>query len=151
MSSGSSTRTPTLVVGIDGSDRSAEALEWASDYARTIGAMVRVVTAWHFPPVLDHRPARAESDLSAALEQRVHELVEKTCTGIAHQTVVQEDGAADLLVREAKDADLVVLAAPAPGTQHQPGPVTLAVLRQARCPVVVVPAVGLASEESRLS
>lgn len=146
----SGTRTPTLVVGIDGSDRSTEALDWASDYARSIGAMVKVVTAWRFPEVLGHRPARAESDLSAAMEERVRELVEESCSGVPHQTVIQEDAAADLLVREAKDADLLVLGGPAPGTQDHPGPVTIAVLKQSRCPVVVVPAAGPPSEDFRL-
>ena len=133
-------RAHTIVVGIDGSARSADALEWASTEARAVGATVKVVTAWHFPAVLDHRPARAEFELSAALEHRVDRLVDEVCSGVPHQTVVQEHTPAELLVREAKDADVLVLAGPEPGHQDRPGPVTLAVLQQARCPVVIVPA-----------
>src|SRR6266540_801982 len=38
-----------VVVGVDGSEPSRDALRWAVHYARTTGAIVRAVTVWHFP------------------------------------------------------------------------------------------------------
>ena len=40
---------PRIVVGIDGSDCSAEALQWALRMAQTTGATVDAVVAWHLP------------------------------------------------------------------------------------------------------
>lgn len=42
----------TIVVGIDGSDESKAALQFAVEEARTQGAKVRAVAAWHVPPVV---------------------------------------------------------------------------------------------------
>jgi nucleotide-binding universal stress UspA family protein len=38
-----------IVVGVDGSPPSIEALQWALRQAALTGAVVEVVTAWHFP------------------------------------------------------------------------------------------------------
>ena len=38
-----------IVVGVDGSDASAAALEWAADLASRIGASVEAVTTWQWP------------------------------------------------------------------------------------------------------
>ena len=75
--------------------------------------------------------------------------MEKACSRVPHQTVIQEHSPAELLIREAKDADMLVLTGPEPGHQDLPGPVTLAVLQQARCPIVVVPAGYAAGRASR--
>jgi nucleotide-binding universal stress UspA family protein len=130
----------TVVVGIDGSERSVPLLEWAAAYAASTGAEVKTVTAWHVPEVLGHRPARAESDLSATLEDNVERLVSRTCRGVPHETVIQEDNAARLLLREAKDAELVVVGTHGHDDTPRLGSTTGALLLQARCPVVVVPA-----------
>jgi nucleotide-binding universal stress UspA family protein len=129
----------TIVVGVDGSDRSVDALTWAAAQARAVGATLKVVTAWHFPEVLDHRPARAESELSAAVEDHIGRLVSESCENVGYRTVIQEDDPSELLLREAKGADLVVLAGHGDGSVHDVGSVTLAVLQRAGCPVVVVP------------
>ena len=39
----------TIVVGVDGSENSAEALRFAIGEARTRGSEVRAVSAWHVP------------------------------------------------------------------------------------------------------
>lgn len=129
----------TVVVGIDGSPRSLPVLEWAAAYAASTEAEVKVVAAWHVPEVLGHYPARAELDISTTLEGIVNELVARTCGTVTHHTVVQEEGAAQLLLREAKDADLVVVGTHGHDDTPRVGSVTGAVLLQAQCPVVVVP------------
>jgi nucleotide-binding universal stress UspA family protein len=142
----SQARTHTIVVGVDGSDRSVDALVWAATHARASGSTVRIVTAWHFPEVLDHRPARAESDLSADLEELLDGLVDQTCWDVRHEVVIQEDDPADLVLREGKEADLIVLGGPVPARRTHHPTVTGSVLEHAICPVVVVPA-GFASDQ----
>jgi nucleotide-binding universal stress UspA family protein len=129
----------TVVVGVDGSPRSLPVLEWAAAYAASIGAEVKVVTAWHFPEVPGHRPPRVEADLSATLERIIEGLVTRTCRAVPHHMVIQQDGAAHLLLREAKDADLLVMGTRGHDDTARLGKVTGAVLLQAPCPVVVVP------------
>ena len=41
----------TIVVGVDGSDGSLEALGFAIEEARLRNAQLRVVTAWSVPPL----------------------------------------------------------------------------------------------------
>ena len=41
-------RQPVIVVGVDGSEDSKEALRWAAHQATLMHARLRVVTAWFF-------------------------------------------------------------------------------------------------------
>ena len=41
--------TASIVVGVDGSEASLDALRWALTHAASTGATVRAVTAWAFP------------------------------------------------------------------------------------------------------
>lgn len=50
-----------IVVGVDGSDSSFEALRWAARLGVATGATIEAVTAWHYPNYVmdglgDHRP-----------------------------------------------------------------------------------------------
>lgn len=42
-----------IVVGVDGSDSSLEALDWALEEARLRSGQVHVVTTWHYPVIGD--------------------------------------------------------------------------------------------------
>jgi len=132
-------REKHIVVAVDGSDRSIALLDWAARYAATVGADLKVVTAWHLPDILGHRPARAEYDVSTTLERRLQHLVRQTCTGVPHQVVLEESDPAFLVLRESKDADLIVMGSEPGGHDERLSPVTQTVLLQATCPVVVVP------------
>jgi nucleotide-binding universal stress UspA family protein len=127
----------TIVVGVDGSDRSVAVLQWAAAQAEVMGAAIKAVNAWHFPEVLGHHPARMETYLSTTRERIIDALVEATCDQVPHRTVVQEDEPAHLLLREAKDAELVVLGSQR--GQEGLGRIATAVLHEAACPVVFVP------------
>jgi len=135
----------SVVVGVDGSQRSIPVLEWAAQHARRTGAEVRVVTAWQFPEVVGYHPPRLEADLSAVVEKIVGELVDMTLRDVPHEVVIQEGGAARLLLHEAGNSDLLVVGIR--GRQHDRdhdevrrlGSVTHSVLVAAPCPVVVVP------------
>jgi len=134
-----------VVVGVDGSERSIPVLQWAAQQARATGAQVRVVTAWRFPEVPGYRAQRVEADLSAVLEHIVAEMVDKTLSDVPHQVVIDEGGAVRLLLREARQADLMVLGLRGHDHDHDRasvprlGSVTQAVLVESPCPVVVVP------------
>ncbi|HEY8652167.1 MAG TPA: universal stress protein [Dermatophilaceae bacterium] len=65
--------TPLIVVGMDGSAGSREALQWAVAQAELSGAAVQAVMAWHLPEVYavvsrDYE-ADARLELQAAIEE----------------------------------------------------------------------------------
>ncbi len=130
-------RRRTIVVGVDGSTGSTAVLAWAAAQAAATGAEVKAVNAWHFPEVPGHRPARMETYLSETRQRIIDGLVDEACADLPHRTVVQEDDPAHLLLREAKEAELVVLGLHAHA--EGPGQVASAVLREVACPVVLVP------------
>ena len=119
-----SRRHKHVVVAVDGSDRSIALLEWAAAYAATVGADLKVVTTWHLPDLPGHRPARAEYDVSTTLERQLEALVRQTCTGVPHQVVLEEADPASLVLRESKDADLIVMGSQRNGHDNRLGPVT---------------------------
>ncbi len=45
-------RMQEIVLGLDGSECAARALEWAIDEAKLRGARLRVVTTWHVPALI---------------------------------------------------------------------------------------------------
>ncbi|MBF4767204.1 universal stress protein [Nocardioides agariphilus] len=134
-----SQRDTHVVVAVDGSDRSIALLDWAATYAATVGADLKVVTTWQLPDLPGHRPARAEYDVSTTLERRLADLVGQTCTGVPHEVVLEESDTVSLLLREAEDADLIVMGSVPDSHDKQLSRVTQKVLLQAPCPVVVVP------------
>ena len=77
-----------IVVGVDGSDSSRAALQWAYDEAAHHGAVLTVVNAWHPPslpmsPPYGHLPpdeyeSQPRNEALALLEQFTSELVPKT-------------------------------------------------------------------------
>ena len=77
-----------IVVGVDGSDSSRAALQWAYDEAAHHGAVLTVVNAWHPPslpmsPPYGHVPpdeyeSQPRNEALALLEQFTSELVPKT-------------------------------------------------------------------------
>jgi nucleotide-binding universal stress UspA family protein len=132
---------PRIVVGIDGSDASETVLRWARKQAKSTGGTVRVVFGWHVDDLVRDVPMRVEADLDRAADSRVAELVAAAAPDVPTEQVVQEGAPVELLLREAKGADLLVLGSIGHrGTGAQPeGTVLSACLHRASCPVVVVP------------
>lgn len=138
--------TTRIVVGIDGSDSSRAALDWAHDEAARWNAALDVVHAWSYPyaygvdgaiavppQALADEATRLANDEVAALRTRKGAAVPVTI-------VVEEGGAAHCLIDRAKDADMVVV-----GSRGHGGFVSLLVgstadqvVHHAPCPVVVV-------------
>ena len=105
-----------IVVGIDGSQCSREALRFAADEATLRGAQLRVVCAWQVPTML--YPA---AGFTAALDPAAFEgyardsagevvgAVLGAGSGIEHELVVRQGNPAHVLLEESAEAAMLVL------------------------------------------
>jgi nucleotide-binding universal stress UspA family protein len=133
-----------VVVGVDGSEPSEDALRWAIRYARMTGATVRAVTVWHLPASFGWGPAvmpemDLEADAGAALKATVEAVTDPT-EPVKIQTEVLEGPPALTLLQAADDADLLVVGSRGHGafTGMLIGSVSEHCTHHASCPVVVV-------------
>jgi nucleotide-binding universal stress UspA family protein len=139
--------TGRIVVGIDGSPQSANALEWAITRARLGGQQLDLVSAYSLTPALDFygytlgaQPidwyAEHAEQLLAAAESRVQEAAaELTCTRTS-----ESGDPALTLARAAEGADAVVVGRRGLGVAAGAlvGSVSNRLTVHATCPVVVV-------------
>jgi nucleotide-binding universal stress UspA family protein len=140
--------TQRIVVGIDGSEGSLEALRMAAVEARVRSAVLEVVCAWH-PSTMGSIPAfgvgmpAAESldELDAALHQTLTDEGLGSDGDVTVDARVVTGHAAEALLDAAERATLVVV-----GTRGRGGfaglvlgSVSHQVVTHARCPVMVVP------------
>jgi nucleotide-binding universal stress UspA family protein len=104
----------TIVVGVDGSDASVNALRWALREARLRTAGVRVVLAWSYPQVSTYHEAKHvldvpfAEDAAAFLDQVVAE-TGAAAEGLEIEKKVVEGQAAPALVEAARDASILVV------------------------------------------
>jgi nucleotide-binding universal stress UspA family protein len=148
-----------IVVGVDGSQESKNALRWAVAEAGLRGAELRVIHAYDFQPTWRHFPYGEamtreqvalvqESIQREAAEARQHaegllaSAVDEVSDGsVKVQTVVLQDHhPAEALVNQSKDADMLVVGSRGRGgfTGLVLGSVSQQCLHHASCPVVVV-------------
>ena len=132
-----------IVVGVDGSETSQRALDWALEEARVREACVDVVHAYNLPahavPSLADAYAPFDEDARRVVDQA---LAQADTTGITTvRPVVRQDSASELLVRLAEGADLVVVGSRGLGGFKGLllGSVGHHVTHRAPCPVVVIP------------
>ena len=143
----------TIVVGVDGSDDADRALRFAVDEARLRAVPLRVISAWELPVNLGELPPpdgsldrprqRAEEIVAEAAET-----VERLAPSVQCKCLALEGELGDVLLKHSSDASLVVVARHGHGLGDRLlgsvadavlGSVSLHVVRDARCPVVVVP------------
>lgn len=134
-----------VVVGVDGSEASKDALRWAIRYARMAGATVQAVTAWHYPASFGWAPSPAipQMDLEGEARQALKETVEQVLGAtepVTIQTQVVEGPPALMLLKAAEDADLLVVGSRGHGAFAGMllGSVSGHCVHHAACPVVVV-------------
>jgi nucleotide-binding universal stress UspA family protein len=139
----------TIVVGIDGSDASKQALRWAIEEARVHGARVIALHAWEPPaPVPEVAPMPAidlvdfVGEVRGAAEKRVADMVEEVVggdTSVTVEPVAVEGSPAEALIGAARNADLVVVGSRGHGgfTSLLLGSVSHQVAQHAACPVVI--------------
>jgi nucleotide-binding universal stress UspA family protein len=137
----------TIVVGIDGSPPSRTALTWAATEAADHGADLVVLTVWErtlLPPMgsggvprspLPDPSQRATEDLLTVIKAELGE-----DPPVPVQPLVKQGNAAQVLIKQSADADLLVV-----GTRGRGGfrglvlgSVSQHVAAYAKCPVAVV-------------
>jgi nucleotide-binding universal stress UspA family protein len=139
-----------IVVGVDGSTASRRALAWAIDHSRTCRATVEVIHAWTVPDMGADPLTRALADpdeLEALARRELHLVVdgadERGLVAPIERRLVCDDPASALL-EAAKGADLLVVGSRGLGAGGAAplGSVSHGVIRDAPCPVVVIPPEG---------
>jgi nucleotide-binding universal stress UspA family protein len=130
-----------IVVGVDGSEGSQDALRWALGQAQLSGAAVRVVATWRWPNYVTRLPPGA--DMQGETTRLLHEMVEPAQAEFPDvditEHVVQGPAGPSLLTQSAGASLLVVGArgrAAFPGMLL--GSVAEYCVRNGPCPVVVV-------------
>ena len=130
-----------VVVGIDGSDCSREALAWAEKYAAATGAELTLVTAWHWP--MSYGVPLAYDGFDPAEDAR--KLVEAAAADLTLpselvHTVVEQGPAGNILLDASKGAALLVVGTRGHGTLAGAllGSTSSFCMHHAGCPVVVV-------------
>ena len=144
---------PGIIVGVDGSEHSLSALDWALDEADLRQAPLTVITV---SPIVsgiygpgyapaDYYPVEEESRAQAgkATQDLVNQAVERRGAAPAVPVTVRALSglAADELINASEGADLLVVGARGAGgfARLVMGSVSTQVTHHARCPVVVVP------------
>jgi len=136
-----------IVVGVDHSAVSVAALRWAVSEAAVSGRQVVALRAWAFEPVSDLGAAVAGSPETVVdrerrqLEEVVGE-VRAEHPGVAVRTELVEHSATVALEEASKTAAMLVLGSHGRGRLLKllVGSVAEHCLREANCPVVVIPA-----------
>lgn len=137
-----------IVVGIDGSDASKEALRLALYEATLRGTRVRAVHAWSsLLPIAMASPAYVASIDPEPLRQAAEETLQKVVDAVAGERAENVEralveGPADRAILDnAHDAEMIVLGQRGLGTVGAVvlGSVSHHVLHHARCPVLIVP------------
>jgi nucleotide-binding universal stress UspA family protein len=140
---------PRIVVGVDGSASSEQALRWALRQAKLTGAAVEAVIAWHFPFIsggYTWPPAGVNvsiTDFSKLAERVLADTVSRVTSGDAPALVTQEvleGDAAAVLISASAGADLLVLGNRGHGglAEAMLGSVGQHCVHHATCPVVIV-------------
>ena len=146
--------TGRIVVGVDGAPRAIAALRWAATEALRRDAEIVAVHAWgsilrpaSYAPVAEStdpdESARHAADLLSAAVRRAFAAVPP----VPVRELVDDRAVVPALLSQARWAELLVVATRAPDLpggrfDSGPGATTLSCLRQAPCPVVVLPTVG---------
>jgi nucleotide-binding universal stress UspA family protein len=143
--SGEGEGVPRILVGIDGSEASLQALQWAVQEARVWGGALEVLHAWQ-PPAFGHLGTGLSFD-PRLFEESARAILVEAVDGIDTRGLVRPverllwtGGAAWTILEAAKGADLIVVGAS--GRRGLGGIVLGSVSDQvahhASCPVVVV-------------
>lgn len=139
---------PFIVVGVDGSDKSIKALEWAVRHASLLGADVRAIGAWEVPNTIWITPTHVESDYYRDALEAFEGAVEKTLrrlgsegAGVTIEAMLVEERASKALHDAAQGAISLVIGSHGLGSRFPGmhlGSTASYCVHHAPCPVVVV-------------
>ena len=133
----------TIVVGVDGSEASKDALRWATGQADLTGASLVAVIAWEFPAAWGGVPVPASYDPEQSAREAAEEVVKDVLgpDGLARVDLrVVESRPAPALIEAAAGADLLVVGSRGHGAFSGMllGSVSQHCVAHSPCPVVVV-------------
>ena len=138
---------PAIVVGVDGSEASMEALRFALEEGRRRGAEVKVVKAWEVPPLAYGAgwsvPAPVD-DYEKVADTKLQKIIDDAAdlsAGVKVTPVLCEGQAASVLCAQAAGADLLVVGSRGLGGFRGLllGSVGQECAHHATCPVVIIP------------
>jgi len=143
--------TKVIVVGVDTTETSSDAIRWAADEARLRGATLRAVHAWVYVPPQSPADAAFSGafpedpvDLMRLEREAAEGALTAAVATIAGDVPVEpllvEDSARNALVDASENADLVVVGSHGRGgiAAAVLGSVSRHVAQHAHCPVVIV-------------
>jgi nucleotide-binding universal stress UspA family protein len=141
----SASRSMRIVVGVDGSPSSIQALKWALGQAILTGGTIDAVCAWHYPgsygfTVPDNADYRAlaEETVSKAITEARN--ADQAYDAVPVRPVVVKARPARALLEQARGAPLLVVGFRGHGgfSEALLGSVSQHVVHHAPCPVVIV-------------
>ncbi len=132
-----------IVVGVDGSEPSKDALRWAARQAEVTGASLRVVMSWEIPSMAYWAPLPENLDFEKQTSEALHQTIVEVLgeePAVPIEEVVVEGHPAPVLLDRSHEADLLVVGSRGHGafTGMLLGSVSEHVVSHAACPVVVV-------------
>ncbi len=151
--SGTDERSTRIVVGVNGSAQSIEALRYGLRIANALHTRLDAVIAWQFPVTFG-----INVDLGYSPEETARRAVDRMVSSVLgdtppswFRTVVQEGSPAKILIEESTGADMLIVGGHATGTFAGTalGAVAAACAAHAHCPVLVMHAADRYSGERR--
>lgn len=135
-------KSPLIVVGVDGSPASVDALRWAARQAELTGSRLEAVRSWQYPTQFDEIFYAETSHWSKSAEASLEDALTEAGIGddVACDRTVIEGHPAAVLVSRSTNADLLVVGSRGHGgfAGLLLGSVSSAAIARAACPVLVV-------------
>ncbi|HVQ89706.1 MAG TPA: universal stress protein [Mycobacteriales bacterium] len=133
---------PYIVVGVDGSDASKDALRWAARQAQLTGAELRAIAAWELVPTYPY-PVVIDADLRDRTSETLATAVDDAFGADPPARLVAEvhrGHPASVLVEASRGAEMLVVGASGHGTFTDMllGSVSQHCAHHATCPLVIV-------------
>lgn len=133
-----------IIVGYDGSDEAKHALEWAVRVSARLDTTLRIIHAWHRPPMGAWAAEGTGNGVRHAAEEVVAEGISRASAADASVAVegeaIESRSAAGALVKASEEGDLLVV-----GSRGREGFTGLllgsvghAAAAHAHCPVVII-------------
>lgn len=135
-----------IVVGVDGSEPSKQALRWAAFIASTTGASIDAIASWRLNafasgPALIERPAEWDrtKEINAMLEATLEDVFADSPPARLN-SIVQEGVAAKVLIEASEGARMLLVGSRGHGgfVGLMLGSVSTACAAHASCPVMVI-------------